>query len=315
MKVLFVSSGNNKFGISPIVKAQGESLKKSGIELEYYTIKGKGFLGYLKYVIILRKYLKKNDYDLIHAHYSLSGIVASLASKDIPVVVSLMGSDIHVNLFNRYVVKFFYKFRWNTTIVKSQRMQKQLSLLRALVIPNGVDFRKFKPITRSIAQERIGFDPEKKHIIFVADPNKYVKNFELIQDAFKLIQFNEIELHVVNNVDHNLIPFYMNAADVLILTSFWEGSPNVIKEAMAVNTCAVSVDVGDVVEVINNTEGYYIASYDPEDIADKIKMAINFGKRTNGREKIKHLEINNIAQKIISIYEKVINRNDIITMS
>jgi hypothetical protein len=97
MKVLFVSSGNSEFGISPIVKNQGESLKQNGIDLDYFTIKGKGIKGYLKNIPILKKYLKYHNYDIIHAHYSLLAIVATLSGAK-PLVVSLMGSDIYGNV-------------------------------------------------------------------------------------------------------------------------------------------------------------------------------------------------------------------------
>ena len=76
---------------------------------------------------------------------------------------------------------------------------------------------------------------------------------------------------------------------------------------MACNCPIVSTDVGDVKEVIGKTEGCYITSFDPKDVAEKIKMALDFGKRTNGRNHIKHLEINNIAKKIINVYEHVLN--------
>ena len=101
---------------------------------------------------------------------------------------------------------------------------------------------------------------------------------------------------------------YLNAADALVLTSLWEGSPNVIKEAMACNLPIVSTDVGDVKEVIGDTEGCYITSYEPSDVAGKIKLALDFGKRTNGREKIKHLEINTIAKRIIDVYNEVLQK-------
>ena len=92
-----------------------------------------------------------------------------------------------------------------------------------------------------------------------------------------------------------------------MLTSLWEGSPNVIKEAMACNIPIVSTDVGDVREVIGNTEGCYITSFEPEYIAEKIELALQFGKRTDGRENIKHLESSLIARKIIDLYKKIVD--------
>lgn len=132
MKVLFVSSGNSEFGISPIIKNQGESLKQNGIDLYYFTIKGKGIKGYLKNIPILKKYLKNHNYDIIHAHYSLSAIVATLSGAK-PLVVSLMGSDIYGNVnidgkrkFYSYInilsAKLLHPFV-NKIIVKSKNLE------------------------------------------------------------------------------------------------------------------------------------------------------------------------------------------------
>ena len=145
MKVLFVSSGNSEAGISPIVRSQGESLKRNGIDLDCFTILGKGTKCYLKNIPRLRKFLETKNYDLIHGHYSLSSIVASLSCK-VPMVVSLMGSDTHMSFFWKSIIKALYRFRWKVTIVKSARMRKSISLDNAIVIPNGVNFRLFRPI-------------------------------------------------------------------------------------------------------------------------------------------------------------------------
>lgn len=91
-KILFVSSGNIlKFGISPIVKNQGNSLGKIGLDISYFGIKGKGLHNYLANIGQLRSFIKSNHFDVIHAHYSLSGIIATLTLTRIPIVVSLMG--------------------------------------------------------------------------------------------------------------------------------------------------------------------------------------------------------------------------------
>ena len=79
MKVLFVSSGNSDIGISPLIKAQGDSLESLGIKVDYFLINGKGLVGYLKNIPRLKSILKKYNYDIVHAHFSLSGMVASLA--------------------------------------------------------------------------------------------------------------------------------------------------------------------------------------------------------------------------------------------
>ena len=157
------------------------------------------------------------------------------------------------------------------------------------------------------AREKLGFSRDKKYILFLADPARPEKNFSLAEKAFnRLKETHNIELLPVYDKPHTDIPYYLSAADVLLLTSHFEGSPNAIKEAMACNCPVVSTDVGDVKEVISDTEGCFITSFEPEDVAEKLKLALDFGKRTNGREKIKHLDDKIIAQKLIDVYNSVL---------
>ena len=144
MKVLFVSSGNSKKGISPIVLAQGESLKKAGIAVAYFPILGKGLRGYLKNVRPLKRHMRKKKHDIVHAHYSLSALAATLSGSK-PLVVSLMGSDIRLGFVFRYAVKFAASWIWDALIVKSRDMQQHIGIQKSVIIPNGVDMEAFKP--------------------------------------------------------------------------------------------------------------------------------------------------------------------------
>jgi len=307
MKVLFISRNKVNNDISPVVKNQGESLKESGLELNYYSIKGKGLKGYLKSIFQIRKHLKQNKYDIIHAHYSLSAIVTWLAGAK-PLVASLMGDDIKSNSRYRFIIRFFARYFWVTTIVKSENMRVSLNLKNIDVIPNGVDLEVFKPVSMETALQVTGWNSSNKHVLFAANPRRKEKNFSLAKQAFELIENQNFELHYLDNVPNNKMPYYLNAADVVVLTSLREGSPNVIKEAMACNRPIVATDVGDVNERIKGIKGCYIVTMDPTDIADKMMNAINFGK-TNGRNSIFNLDNKIIAKKIIKVYNEVISNN------
>lgn len=320
MRVLFLCSGNSKFGISPIVKNQSESLRNSGVNIDYFTIKGKGLKGYLKNIPKLRKFLKSDKYNLIHAHYSYAGWVSILTIIEIPVVVSCMGSDIYGDVnyegkrnfssyFNILSAKLLQPFV-NKIIVKSRNLERYIYIKdKVNIIPNGVDFKKFEILNRKKCREKLNINPKKKILLFLANTLEPRKNFKLLKKACSLIKNEELEISKPYPIPHSDIVFYLNAADVLVMTSYLEGSPNVIKEAMACNLPIVSTDVGDVKDVIGNTKGCYITSFDPKEVAKKIQMALDFGKRTNGRERIIKLGLDSdtIAKKIINIYQEVLN--------
>jgi len=152
---------------------------------------------------------------------------------------------------------------------------------------------------------KLNWDISKKHILFASNPKNRVKNYSLAEAAFSLLNDASIEMHALSDVPSEQVPIYFNAADVVLLTSNYEGSPNVIKEALACNCPIVATDVGDIKENIEGIEGCFITSFDAEDVARKIKLALQFGKRTNAREKIKHLSDEVIAKKIIDFYHRV----------
>lgn len=304
MKILFVSSGNTKTGISPIVKNQGNSLERIGHEISFFTIKGKGLKGYLSHVFVLKNFLKKHSFDVIHAHYSFSAITASLAGTK-PLVVSLMGSDIKASTFLKYSIKMFKSLFWKRVIVKSIDMKSSANLKDVEVVPNGVDFKKFKPMHREEALKITGWNPQKKHILFTANPSRREKNYQLAKEAFEKMKDNTVELHSLIDIPNDYIPAYLNASDVILLTSLWEGSPNVIKEAMACNCKIVSVAVGDVEQVIADTLNCFIVDFNADDVAEKLTKSLSLPRKTNGREKIANLDAIVVAKQLTKIYNTI----------
>jgi teichuronic acid biosynthesis glycosyltransferase TuaC len=306
LKILFVSSGNSTLGISPIILNQGESLKKVGHEVEYFTIKGKGGLGYLRNIFLLRKFLKNNEFDIIHAHYSLSAMAVSLAGA-IRIVVSFMGSDIKNNAKGKLLLRFFNRFFWKTIIVKSNDMAQNLGFKHFEILPNGVDFNKFYPIENIEAKRQLNWKSNSIHVLFAANPDRYEKNFSLAMQSFSKLNINNLELHTLKDIPFESINYWMNAADIVILSSLWEGSPNVIKEAMACNKVIVCTKVGDVEWLFGNEDGLFLSLPTIEDFSRNLNLAIEFCKlntKSNARERLIKLELDShsVATKLTNIY-------------
>jgi teichuronic acid biosynthesis glycosyltransferase TuaC len=305
MKVLFVSSGKGG-DVGYVVRNQGESLARQGIDIEYFTVTP-GLAGYVKSIFRLKKNIRETKYDLIHAHYSLSAYVASTI-RNIPIVVSLMGSDAFQNFILRWITRQLSHFRWTTVIVKTEEMKRRLKLNDAYVIPNGVDTERFIPVERDTARKRLGLIKEKKIVVFISVKNRPEKNPGLAMQAVESLNDSSVEFIHLHDTPNMEIPLYLNAADLLLLTSAREGGVNVIKEALACNCPIVSTDVGDVRQVTGGTEGCFISGADSVSIAENIKKALAMKGRTNGRERIFSLGIDSVsvAQRLCEIYEDAI---------
>lgn len=305
MKVLFVSSGKSG-DVGYVVKNQGESLKSLGLSIDYFVVRPR-LAGYLSAIRKIRNITQTNSYDLIHAHYSLCGIVSALAGCK-PLVVSLMGSDAFVSFFLRFFTFLFYKYSWKVTIVKTVQMKQKLNFNKSIVIPNGVDLSRFKSIPKKDARNYINFPLDRKLLLHVSVKNRPEKNIDLAKRATIKLNDPLVDFLHIHDKPNSEIPFYLNAADALLLTSKREGSVNVIKEAMACGCPIVSTDVGDVKWLIDKTEGCFITTFDPEDVAEKIHNAINYFKKTEGRKRLIDLGLDSdsISRRIIDLYNKVI---------
>jgi glycosyltransferase involved in cell wall biosynthesis len=305
MKVLFVFSGNNPKGISPIIRTQGESLEKAGVDLHYFAVEGTGLKGYLKNIQPLRRIIREQQADIIHAHNDLCGILSVLSTSR-PIITSLMGSELHGSMARLWLIRFFIRFIWKGTIVKSDSMARKVSSGRISVIPNGVDLGKFYRTDKAGARSKVGFSPSTRHVLFLADPARPEKNYSLALKAIALLKDKNIQLQTIYQSEHEMVPVYLNASDLLLLTSTWEGSPNVVKEALACGCPVVSTRVGDVEKLISGVAASYVTTDDPAEIAKKIERSLGETADMEGRRKLKEYSIERIAEKIIEKYKSTI---------
>lgn len=290
------------------VKDQVDSLRQAGVEVDVFFVNGrKNKLNYLWGIFRFWVHLAKNrHYDLIHAHYVFPAIIARLQFWR-PVVLTFHGVEIinptrWLAILSRLVHPFCER-----VIVVSQREKDALNDPAVVVIPCGTDFHDFQPIPLLEARAQLELPMDKPLVLWAGEYWRAQKQFHLVEESMALVKERrpEAELVVVSKQPHSVVPIYMSACDVLVLTSAYEGSPMVIKEAMACNLPIVSTDVGDVPDVIGGLEGCYLAEPKAEDIADKLLRVLADRRRTTGREKIMHLSSHVIAQRIIAVYNEL----------
>ncbi|WP_254861442.1 glycosyltransferase family 4 protein [Halovivax gelatinilyticus] len=274
---------------------------KVGHNLPYYAYISVGF-----YPRILHSSIK-NDFDIIHSYSGLT-LPFALAQPSRPLIVSFIGSDLMGDyLFGQFpkIAKLCANYA-DEVIVQNEKMDQLLDC-KTHVLPNGVDIEFFRPIPRETAIDHVGWDKDKKHILFPYGTQRNVKNYDLAAKVGQIANreyVGEIHFHHLGDVRYQEMPYYMNAADVVLITSKREGSPNTVKEALACNTPVVSTDVGDVRERITDVQGASIGS-SKQELVDGVISAIDT-EECNGREQTRDVCWESVSNDLYKIYESAL---------
>jgi teichuronic acid biosynthesis glycosyltransferase TuaC len=104
-------------------------------------------------------------------------------------------------------------------------------------------------------------------------------------------------------VQPHQVPLYLNAADVLLCASRAEGSPNIVKEALACNLPIVASPVGDVPERLQGVFPSKVVAREPEAMADALIEILSLKQRSNGRERV--MQVAQDARKVLEVYRRV----------
>ncbi len=304
---------------STFMGRQVEHLRKTGADIEvFHFYGGKNPVNYMRAWMRVRRRMKSKTFDLIHAQFGQSAFPA--LPKKLPLVVTFRGSDVQgiVNAAGKYtwhgwlLRAFSYFAAWaaDEAVVVAEAMIKNLPKRRYHIIPSGLDLEMFQPIEQSVARQKLNLPPDKKIIFFGGSPNAPEKRYPLACAAAKLLEkdFN-LQMIPAQNIPYSDMPYYLNASDVLLLVSTHEGSSNVVKEALACNVPVVGTDVGDMRQRIGNIEGCLVCVDDsPQSIARALKQVLVRGGKIAGRETVRALDENALAQEMLRVYQLAVDQ-------
>jgi glycosyltransferase involved in cell wall biosynthesis len=323
VKVLFVTNmwpDERRPWYGTFIKTQADSLERLGVQVNVLPLRGyESRSAYAKGVGELRRLVRANRYDVVHAHYGHAAVVARF-QRAAPLVVSYCGDDVlgtpsdsgRLTLRSRVEAAVFRTLAYfaAATITKSEEMERALPAPRRAqnrVIPNGVDVDRFAPIERERARRELGWGDEPV-ALFVGDPTIARKNFKLADEATARASsaIPGLRLHVAHGFEPAQVPVFMSAADALILTSLWEGSPNVVKEAMAAELPVVAVPAGDVEERLAGVSGCFVRAYDAEALGEALAEAIRHGRSPEARRAVSALSLERVAERVLDVYQGAI---------
>ena len=319
-------SDSNPGSMAP-AKRQFESLSALGIDVQVFDMKGPRVVKYGTAIPKLRKLIGKAD--LVHAHFGYCGwlglLARTISSQKPPMVMSFMGDDLLGTPYNAQgdlewsslrAVKLNISLapKYDEIIVKSHEMAKVLGTLRCSVIPNGVDTTVFRPGDKSHARQKLGIPIEARVALFPGNTENPRKGFALAERTISNLKESygqDVQLLPLWGVPPDQVPTLMTASDFMFMTSLIEGSPNVVKEAMACDLPIVGVDVGDVAELLEDEPSSSVCERDPEQLAAACNKLIVEGSQSQGRQRLFELglDLPSVARRIQAVYDRALDRS------
>ena len=322
MRILEVSRYRNNFADHqlPFVTEQGESLRALGHEVDYFLVQG----NYLLAVGALKKKIRELKPDIVHAHYGLSAITAELQSLA-PVVATFHDGETHKWHINLMCSLMSMRAKYVIYVAPHIRGLVYFKPRNYSIIPCGVPMDQCVVMDKAEARKQLGWDPNKKYIVFGGAFHDLRKNYPFLKEAVDKILSEDhsldIEIVEMRGLSRAECVLRMNACDVFALPSHREGSPQALKEAMAVNCPCIATDIADVRVLFGDEPGHWILR-NPKDrlwkweadeksmdeMVGLLKEALTFEGRTNGRKRLYALGYANeqIAERIVRVYESIV---------
>jgi glycosyltransferase involved in cell wall biosynthesis len=308
------------------VEQQVKGLVSAGVEVSvlYFDRKSEGPFIYYRMARRIHEAMATFDPHLIHVMYG--GVMADQITRQRglpPVVVTFHGSDVLgenlSGIWRKLVSRHGVRCSWAAArkaqgvVVVARHLKRALpadvDCRKVRVIPCGIDLDQFKPMDRETCRRQLGWNPGSFHVLFPANTGDPVKRPWLAQAAVQALKTHgvEAELHLLSGVPYAEVPCWINASDVLILTSLHEGSPTVVKESLACNVPVVSVVVGDVAERIAGVEGCHLAAAEPQELARKLLAVWKRKGRINAGPALSALSIRNVAGQLKTFYGELLD--------
>ncbi len=289
------------------VRDQVDEMRKLGIEIDLFAFpRGSG--EYIPATRRLRRLLRRERFDLVHAHYGLPGWCARLAGAQ-PLIVSFHGTDVRHWL----VGAMSRRLAWRVDLVAgvSRALFEEESKRPGLppvpgsaVLPCGPDLDSFNSLPKVEARRQLGLDSDGRYLLFPANPNRPEKRHDR---AAELAIACDAQLLTGGSIDPEQMPLWVNAANAVLVTSDYEGFGMVTVEALACDVPVLSTPVGIAPYALKGIDGTLCAPFDLDTWATAARPLLEASDpRIAGAARAASLSAARMAERTIVAYRDVL---------
>ncbi len=291
------------------VADQVAEIRARGIEVEEFGFPP-GSRHYIPAMRRLRALLRRESFDLVHAHYGLAGWVARIAGAR-PLLVTFHGTDVRHGV----VGPLSHRLVWRVDLVAGvsralfAEEDGRPGLPRvpgATVLPCGPELGRFAPAPRAAARAALGLDPTGRYLLFPADPARPPKRHDR---AAALAAATGAELLTGGAIDPAAMATWMNAADAVLVTSDHEGFGMVAIEALACDVPVLSTPVGVAPYLLAGIPGCLCTPFDLDAWAAVARPHLDADDpRVAGAARAATLAAGPMAERVIEVYRHMTAR-------
>lgn len=306
MRALVVTSmypTRDRPGLGAFVRDQIDALSRfADVDIEVFSFTSAGIRSYLSAGEALRRHYRRGGFDVVHAHFGLSAWPA-LAVPGVPHAVTLHGTDLwHPR--SRAITLAALPLLDLVAPVSSElaaRVPRRLIRHRLEVLPCGVNTERFHPIPRAEARRSLGLDPARRFLLFPADPARPEKRYDRAQAVA-----GELPLLVLRDIEPDLVPLWVNAADAVLVPSEREGFGLAVLEALACDVPVLATPVGVAPEALRGIEGTVCAAFDLGRWRTAVDAVLSQpDPRVRGRNAAERYSWRQTAARVLAAWEKL----------
>jgi teichuronic acid biosynthesis glycosyltransferase TuaC len=288
------------------VRDQVEAMRREQeVEIEVRVFPP-GTGSYLRAAWKLRLAAPRGGFDLVHAHYGLSGWSA-LTTRARRLIVTFHGTDLRhplVRPLSRLLVRLV-SLPATVSVSLARTAVPGAGRRRAVsVLPCGVDMERFGEIDRKQARARLGLDPRRPYVLFPADPGRAVKRHDRARQL--CAQLPDAELLVLRGVSPAEVPLWINASNAVLVTSDHEGFGLATLEALACNVPVLATPVGIAPLVLASLAGTLCAPFDQSRWLEPLRAHLEADDpRIGGRPRAELFSSERMARRVLVAYREL----------